>query len=649
MRVSAMTFLRPVFMFIFCDPHYRPQFSPLKPAAMEILTLLVQDENRHVSREAHTIIRDIVAWLNFDCVEAVAENSYFVRQFLIVNKEEEVCAWEPVIQAAMILKLLRLGQSPDPFLKDLESNFEEEARKIRSVRCINTVVLLLSKCIPFTIGKPYERILNLCSKLIVIPSMNKLVHSILSTSIIPTLPHHSRLSKDTHLNAQTILSHIPQDNIEDLPAEDITLDSAVLPYPDILEQLCVFHLACPLSGSKEDLEEWLNKLDNSEESTFSLLLGLAYLSDVSEDHMETIWDNIFTMVAKKTNKWTYQVLSLIMYKISNPSKSPEDKLKLLQRLSKLGTDRSCVSFLLQIVNSLASKAKLRPLQLQLLYRLWLCEDRIYPHLKSALETGNLSKSADQQLLFTVGLSKAKVMRDICLHNPQLHGADLLPLLSELLNNFVKDSDSLICSLVLETISHLCLKSVIDVRTTVRVLKPKLWNDPREKVFLSFLKVISVVPQFQVSNADFEHFRRELLAELWEKLLDGRQSTAVKAGLIKAISGFPVSDFAIKSLPNFVKDGLKYPPGYNTAVDSEGPIPSPEDILTYIPGTYRAVLIMKSFQVLIQTADLQSRPRPGVMIFFAHVVRASVCIYSCKTKISSENNVTTGETVGLARW
>ena len=172
--------------------------------------------------------------------------------------------------------------------------------------------------------------------------------------------------------------------------------------------------------------------------------------------METEAKSVVSLTLKqmlhtvKLQPTTYasQVLTLILYRLSYMSQKRSSQslltevdqtslsthllFELLSSLPCLAIDRSCISSVLQLIQSLGSKPKLVPLKLKLLFELWKVENRCYPYLQRALET-NYTSEYSSIASGEIALAKAKVIKEICQTQPHRYGADLLKLLSDVLN------------------------------------------------------------------------------------------------------------------------------------------------------------------------------------------------------------------------
>ena len=176
-----------------------------------------------------------------------------------------------------------------------------------------------------------------------------------------------------------------------------------------------------------------------------------------------------------------------------------------------------------------------------------------------------------------------------------HGPELLPILSELLNESLGDDDEsspAAAVMALDGIARLCKEGVIDLRTTLEVLSPKLQRDEgvasSESVSLAFLRLLELVPHFDLASDAYSSFRRETLASLWIRLTSAKTPTSLRKSVCSAIAYFRLGDHDLRSLPHSAKVDLRYPGDY--VAPTEGPPPPPEDVLSYIPGSCWIMLL-----------------------------------------------------------
>ena len=127
---------------------------------------------------------------------------------------------------------------------------------------------------------------------------------------------------------------------------------------------------------------------------------------------------------------------------------------------------------------------------------------MFPYLQKALlETP--SQSSSHSLEFQTG--QAAVIRDVVASHATQHGSDLLPVLSNILNQCSNPEGSTACKLALQGIRTLCQHSVIDMKTTVAVLAPKVARDPRPAVLTAYISLLGLAPTFALSGTEYQTF------------------------------------------------------------------------------------------------------------------------------------------------
>ena len=322
-----------------------------------------------------------------------------------------------------------------------------------------------------------------------------------------------------------------------------------------------------------------------------------------------------------------QMLTLILYKLSNLSQKPHlyiyamdtvsetthnnVMLQLLCCLPYLALDRGCIGSVLQLIQSLSAKPKLVSLQLDLLLQMWKTESRIYPCLQKALENPNMNNDSPS-ICGEIAVAKSKVIAEICKFKPHQYGADLLRLLSDILNLCCSKITEIIdvriqstfvaaANVALDGIVTLCQEGVIDIATTVKVLSPKLKNNPRPEISAKFIELLAIAPSFKLDTPEYECFVKDSLEYLWSIAFKPREKSAlsesttpsisetnsisshryVRQNAISAIAKFDLEYHDLRMMPSYAKERLKLPPAY-CATPSDASR-KPEDVLNYVPG------------------------------------------------------------------
>lgn len=562
---NVIEHLRPLLMFLFCNPHHHEHFSGFRQI---LLSDLIQ---AHPDLALKPFWEETLQWLPFNSKVSAYE------QYRILLQIYSELGWgQPALLpnlCSIVVTFSRFGLNPDIVIHDIRSHWEILTF---SDNIANESVIILSSALSQTSSYHHqaivELILSLCEKAQMIPEVVGLVLFQILVFV----------SKKPQVN-QRLIQHI--ETLKVMSKQKVSSDLHIVPTPlrpfhvPWAKARQVFNLLNLISGSERGTTQWLKSIDRLNLTDFSdevpVLSSIAILSS-SGEQLSLIM-RTFGQVIGTQPEFAHEILAVLMYKLAQKTE-PETKLALLKSIPMLGKDKLSIGVTVQLINSLGSRPGLVCLKLKLLYDLWLIEDRIYPQLRKALDETKAMKTAHEYEFF---LTKALILKGICEKSPSKHGADLLPMLSEILNKFVDQIDSALCCMVLDGIRSLCEAQVIDIRTTVKVLWSKLWNDQRSRVRFCFYKILRVISLFDLDSPIFQEFKSDTLARLWERLVLPDHLEDVPA-IVHAIMGFDLHDHQLKMLPLYVIENLRYPDGFVPKDDSSLP-PKPEHVWDIIPS------------------------------------------------------------------
>ena len=179
---------------------------------------------------------------------------------------------------------------------------------------------------------------------------------------------------------------------------------------------------------------------------------------------------------------------------------PDLKLSLLHALPSMAADKTCISLILKLVSSLSPRPGLAPLRLTLLYKLWRVETRAYPFLQKAL-----LEPVPETCALEFMTTQAVVIRNIVRSHAASLGTDLLPILSNILNQATSPEAGTASAIALEGIHILLQHSIIDMKTTIKVLAPKCSRDQRPAVLTNYIRLLGLAPTFKLSGSEYSNF------------------------------------------------------------------------------------------------------------------------------------------------
>merc|ERR1719447_2135452 len=392
---------------------------------------------------------------------------------------------------------------------------------------------------------------------------------------------------------------------------------------DVCEVLETANLMTKLetAGSVDD---WLaatsSRSLNSIAHMFPLLSALFLTREEPEQAILTL--QLLLESVKQDPMLASSLLTLITHRLGrNPA--PRLTLALLHALPSMATDKGCIALIMKLVSSLSSRPSVAPVRLSLLVRLWKVETRCFPLLQAALAQTNVSGPEWQ-------VAQALAIKEVVTSHASQHGSDLLPLLSNLINQAEGEEGATAASLALEGIAVLCREGVIDMRTTAKVLAPKCCSDSRPRVLCSYIRLIALVPTFNAAGQDYADFTSSSLFWLWSQV-DSTLS-GVSEAAYKAISAFPPESTTLRMIPEQARIGLRLPARYcGTPEEAARPV---EDVLDYVPGEcWPQLLNSPSAAILVGELlkkEVLGLPRPlyaqstgAEPGFYSHLAEASV--------------------------
>ncbi|XP_038072165.1 focadhesin-like [Patiria miniata] len=308
-------------------------------------------------------------------------------------------------------------------------------------------------------------------------------------------------------------------------------------------------LSRTLMGHPKASHDWLFNLQSSLSSVdnVSPLVVLIVSSLFWEKEAEVVQAslNVLINIASRDCSWAPSLLPLLLYRLSQEH-DPAMTFDLLSAIPKTATHKVCMTAVIRALQSLAmGDAALTPLVLRLTTQLWKLQDRSFPHLQKLLSQSPSGIPGSEDTAYELLLAKAASIRDVCELRPH-HGADLLPLLSKLLNECTSDRESSIAAMALDALYTLCQAEVVDLRTMWAVLAPKLTKDNRPLVLQNLCKLLGSAPGLLADSQDSEDFCDEVVELLWKYSNHG--NPVVSSAAFTALANFQEDDFTLDDLP-----------------------------------------------------------------------------------------------------
>ncbi|XP_043218348.1 focadhesin-like [Amphibalanus amphitrite] len=353
---------------------------------------------------------------------------------------------------------------------------------------------------------------------------------------------------------------------------------------DISPDLCRAALLADTLAANEEMQlSWLNHLEStlsrSEPDAFSERAALALIVCTSSSpSVRGAALRAALAAVRQRPGLAVELFYCIIYRLKVET-DPEMVLTLLRALPELAVSKAVVPPLVRLLTGLVTsdggRGPLAADAVRLLAAVWRREERCLPYLLSVLKMeGPLSAQSSRLLL-----ARLAAIADICTHSPT-SGKDQLSALSRVLTELTTPESGAACSLALTGISALCQAEVLDVRTTWRILAPKLRQERRTPVLARYMDFLALVPQLHVPSEEYEAFTLEVSTVLWQQVTGKRPPAVVRAAL-RALSFYKPGSFTLRMLPAAAKVGLVVPAKL-IATPSDA-ARSPEELMPYVPG------------------------------------------------------------------
>lgn len=140
------------------------------------------------------------------------------------------------------------------------------------------------------------------------------------------------------------------------------------------------------------------------------------------------------------------------------------------------------------------------------------------------------------------------------YSPDLHGKDMVPHLSKILNDCISPSQETACALAIEGIKELCRAGIVDLITTWNTLSVLHQEETRPLVIQSLCELLEEAPTISSKNEKYYKFLEEILIKLWEFITMNNQIEVI-ASALKALSCFNLEDIS-RYLPDVYRVGEK---------------------------------------------------------------------------------------------
>ncbi|XP_015112236.1 focadhesin [Diachasma alloeum] len=553
--------LRPVFVYILCNPTLNLPES-CKQQAWHVL--IRTDETLHLQLE-------ILQWLPMNDSNSCVDTSNRIlelSEYLVASKNTELCTALLPLVAAVALDLLKHNCDPRANILMMETMIDYADETVGSI-----VMFLLSEIVEITPSVYLPNIIELGSMLLSKSACNETSSYSFMGSILPWMAYASLLSSEALKTAKSLISSITEKRDWPLPQ---------LPQPSPLPAGQLQHsnpnyqfysiICCHLSP--EALVPWLERLSQAPAGVLlaykHVLSGLFLQTSASP--ITSLTSKALSRISKASPDFALNVLSLVLHKLTK-SKDISQTKEVLFTVPDLGISKENMPTIIHVLETLSSSdAPLKYVAIELYLKLWEVEPRCHRYLLSALIT---LTSNDSSFMGTVTCANA--MKLICERRPE-QGAELVPLLSQILNKCTSNTGSAASALALRGISALCVSGVADVCSTWRVLSPRMSGEKRTVVIVSICEFFGDIP---LASSYLEDDFNELLGESLRKLWDYacHENMEIVEAAFKALASYKVQQMRVSHLP----ESFSAVPRSNGGRGGGGSEELLEEEPAYVPG------------------------------------------------------------------
>ncbi|XP_058839581.1 focadhesin [Topomyia yanbarensis] len=551
-RKNSIEFLKPVFLYIFCNISTFPE-------SLKIWRTLLKccDTGNEM---ALSLVYDILFWSKTSTSEKVLfTNSLLLEALDVLPSDKQFDS----LRGDLCLYLAAVTKEMVSFNFDPSGNFLQilsVLHTLRSSKSLNYSILLmvladllqsltpayvlgLLRVVRFLLDKGCNRL----SQLMVLDGTVQLLGQ--QTFIDSYLGHCDNI-------LQIVLSTNSRNTIEETNANQM----AIYFHRDLAKYQQFHRWWSLVESGKISVDSSLDNATVNQrffEQNNLILRGLFYEKELSS----TSWEKVFELLigmSKADEKIGSRIRMPILFTLANDT-SPKKRMLLLQSLASMGAK----DHVLGVLKALTKDVD-RATSLSLYLRLWKAEPRTYPFLYEILkDTSRRPKEDPWETTF----ARIYTIREICLIKPQQHGADLVNLFSEILSHPEDANNEAAVALALDAIASLCENDVVNIVSTWKVLGFKFTHERRPRIIRSLCKFFTNVPSIQLNSIEQEKLVNDIVGKLWHFVTDFDEREVIVAAL-DALKAFPPEIMNIFQIPEIFRQGIILPTEDDDTLDAK---------------------------------------------------------------------------------
>ncbi|XP_016947118.1 focadhesin [Drosophila biarmipes] len=544
-RDYSIEFLRPVFLYVLCNPQTLHDVKP-------IWTCLLNLSGNQP--EARALMQELLAWSKFNNASTCLCTSILVIEAIdhFLQREDHAQSIDlGLYQACLIKQLANYGIDPRPSLQCLLRVLHATREHTKDHYHVLLVLLAdvlhvlspfyladLLRIIVFVVVQErcgHEYILNMC--------LDGIIQWMSQTAFIPA----EGLAL-AHQIVQKVLDTERSDQEGNIISTKQLKPAHMRNYhPDIAIAFDLANLVESFDASdNQDVFAFVDALNVKANTAFCQRLHLFLRAlFLSKKPPVDCWFKIYEVILQivKVNEGiAYDFLMTYIFKLAHEN-NPELQLELLRGLSSFAVSKDNVPMILNTIRNLSTENGTFCVDLYL--RLWRVEARTYPFLLKQIA----QPLPDNDKRWELQIARTHAMREICQEKPTLHGSELLPHLSNTLNNSFDEAGDLATSLALDAIYALCDSHTVNIASTWQALGSKFRNEQRPQTLKSLYRLFGLVPLLQTPTLEYEKLADDGLEQLWQAIgRPGTDASQVRNALVALKNYEPGVTLNLRHIP-----------------------------------------------------------------------------------------------------
>ncbi|XP_025412636.1 uncharacterized protein LOC112685081 isoform X2 [Sipha flava] len=481
-----------LFKFIFLSPtssNYRASFVKL---FIEIICFVSDYDS----------LFEVHSWLQVDNLDDTIIQYNILEEFCdkIPDTLHEIKYNLCLCLVQTATQLISYGFDPTHMLLRLNS-------LLKTCPCASDISLLcISSSLSQSPSKFVLKMMNFCLKVI----KNFGCHKIVAQTVIASILQWNRAKV---IDCDTMNLFLSTVNSDLTVSRSCTQNHKLSLYLTTDSSLIIPYLLIKLSSefySKQFFSKWLSEINSSSElindTTFGFYLAGLYLSKIG-DHSQQ--QAILKLLNKKI------LLPLIAYAVDLET-SHYNRFDLIKAIPTTACTQENISLIISLIKRFenSNEEVLNILSIDMFYDLWITEVRCYRFLLYCLSK---DKSGLQW-----NIVKAYTIKKLVESNPN---SDLVAVLKQMLELYIKQSMYLPMKLALESLVDLCITKYMNPEALLKIIDKNIVNIHHPSVISSYCNLLAVCANQSTDSRK----RIEFFQNLWSMVVHPNDNT-VKCAL-----------------------------------------------------------------------------------------------------------------------